>query len=75
MPDPGDLWIVATVIGAAALGLALAYGRMRASKTTPAQEAARDAATREQYDPDGTSRRPDPDAMAAAADAADDRRA
>jgi hypothetical protein len=69
--DTGDLWIIVTVIGVVILGLALAYGRMRASKTTPREEAARDAATREQYDPDGTSYRPDPDAAARQADRSD----
>ena len=53
--DAGDLWIVITVIGVVILGVVLAYGRMKASRTTPREEAARDAGTRAQYE------NPDPD--------------
>ncbi len=59
--DAGDLWIVITVIGVIILGAALVYGRMRASKTTPVEEAAREAATRAQYEnPDPETSTPDP---------------
>ena len=59
--DAGDLWIVITVIGVVILGAALAYGRMRASKTTPREEAARNAGTRAQYEtPDPETSTPDP---------------
>ena len=57
--DAGDLWIAITVIGVLILGVALAYGRMRATKTTPREEALRDAATRAQYenpDPETSTR-------------------
>ena len=63
--DAGDLWIVITVIGVVILGAALAYGRMRASKTTPREEAAREAATRAQYEnPDPETSTADPVAPA-----------
>jgi hypothetical protein len=57
--DAGDLWIVITVIGVVILGAALFYGRMKASTTTPREEAMRDAATRAQYE------NPDPDTATA----------
>ena len=59
--DAGDLWIVITVIGVVILGAVLVYGRMKSSKTTPREEAMRDAATRAQYEnPDPETSTPDP---------------
>ena len=48
--DAGDLWILITVAGVVILAAAIAYGMWKSSRTTPREEAMRDAATRAQYD-------------------------